>query len=177
MSVAVEVLDEIRRLRHRVPAISGCLVATLDGLLIAHDVNADDASRFEPEALAALAAANLGLGQRIASAVRHSDVQETVVRSAGGGVAFYAAGPRALLAVVAPADANQERLAIEARLGAVRVAAIIEVLDVIDFTDLAPQATTDADIALGTGGYRSIGSRLDSAPEPGPAGLPRRRRP
>ncbi len=55
MAVEREVLDELHRLRARVPQVTGSLAATVDGLVLAHD-----APGTEPEGLAALTAAALG---------------------------------------------------------------------------------------------------------------------
>ncbi len=138
MNVASEVLAEIQRLRQRVPGVSGTLVATLDGLLIAHDT-----TDVQPEGVAALSAAAIGLGQRIAATVRHGDVHEAVTRSSGGHVGAYAAGPRVLLTVLADATTNETRLGIEARLVAERIAAIVDVLDVFDFSDASTNASLE----------------------------------
>lgn len=178
MTVATEVHAEIRRLRERVPAVTGSLVATLDGLLIAQDMTG-----VEPEGVAALAAAGLGLGQRIGATVRQGDMQEMVIHNAGGYVATCTAGPRALLVALAPASAHLERLMIEARLAADRVAAIVDVLDVIDFGDLDPGAAAVVQPSDGYGvpatdvGSSRPGeqpSRPGELPTRTPSGLPTR---
>lgn len=130
MTVALEAMAELRRLRERVPGVTGSLVATLDGLLIAHD-----SGNVEPTGVAALTAAGLGLCQRIAATARHGDLQEFVLHSSAGYVAAYTAGPRALVTVLAAPETNVGRLHIEARVVAERVAAIVEVLDVLDFAE------------------------------------------
>lgn len=38
MAVETDVLDELRRLRTRIPRLTGSLAATVDGLVLAHDV-------------------------------------------------------------------------------------------------------------------------------------------
>lgn len=131
MSVEAEVLAEIGKLRVLLPEVSGSLVASLDGLLVA-----DDTVGVEPEGVAALAAASLGLGQRFAATVRHGDLLETTISGVAGHVAVYAAGDRALLAVLATAAVNVDRMHLEARQVAERVTAIIEVLDVDSGDDL-----------------------------------------
>ena len=56
MAVETDVLDELRRLRTRIPRLTGSLAATVDGLVLAPDV-----PDTEPEGLAALTAAALGV--------------------------------------------------------------------------------------------------------------------
>ncbi|HET8662438.1 MAG TPA: roadblock/LC7 domain-containing protein [Micromonosporaceae bacterium] len=173
MSVEQEVLVEIRRLRDQVPGVLGSLVASFDGMLVADDTP----SGVEPTGLAALAAAGLGLGQRIAATVHHGDLTETVVSATSGHVATYAAGNRVLFTVVASAATNVGLLHIEARQVAERVAAIVEVLDVEDGDDLfAP----GADDRMPGASYRPSGAnnRAPSAGYGAPvragADLPRR---
>jgi hypothetical protein len=167
VSVTLEVLTELQRLRTRMPAVTGSLVATLDGLLIA-----EDTGDVEPEGVAALTAAAIGLGRRIAATVQHGDLHEVVIWSAGGCLGTYAAGPRALLAVLARADANAIRLNSEARTVAERVTAIIDVLDVLDFAELAGVDGADLAGRDRTRAGPADGQRPDSAgPSPD---LPRR---
>jgi uncharacterized protein len=116
VGVEQEIQTEIRELRARLPHVTGVLVASVDGLPIAQDMAAD-----EPERLAAMAAAQLGLGQQIAAAVAGGAFQETVTRAADAYVATFAAGTSALLAIVASAELNVGRLHHEARPVAARI--------------------------------------------------------
>jgi len=134
VSVEQEIYVEIRRLRDRLPGISGCLAVSLDGLLIASDAGA-----IESETLAALTATGLALGQRISTTAGYGELTETVITALGGYVGIYAAGPRALLAVLATGPVNLTRLHVEARHVAERVAAVIEVLDVASVDDLVDE--------------------------------------
>lgn len=117
---AQDVLAEIRTLRQALPHVTGVLVASVDGLLVAQDTGPG----LEPEVLAAMAAAQLGLSQQIANSAAHGDFLETVVRSTGGYLAVFAAGTSALLAVLAGAELNVGRLHHEARPVAARVGAL-----------------------------------------------------
>ncbi|MEV8515759.1 roadblock/LC7 domain-containing protein [Dactylosporangium sp. NPDC051484] len=92
---------ELARLRQAVPAITGCLVASTDGLLIA-----DDAPALAPEGIAALAAACLGVSQRIADSAGHEEFQEVLIGGSGGYTAMYMADHGAVLVLLARADAN-----------------------------------------------------------------------
>jgi predicted regulator of Ras-like GTPase activity (Roadblock/LC7/MglB family) len=105
-----DLLAELARLRQAVPEITGCLVASTDGLLIA-----DDAQALVVEGVAALAAACLGVSQRIADSAGHQDFQEVLISSTGGHVAMYMAGHGAVLVLLTRADANVARLHHEAR--------------------------------------------------------------
>jgi uncharacterized protein len=114
------VLAELGQLRERLPDVAGALVASVDGLLIAHDL-----SGAEPETFAAMSAAQLGLGQQIAGAAARGDFQETVTRAAHGYIATFAAGTGALLTVVTGPDLNVGRLHHEARPVAARVGELV----------------------------------------------------
>lgn len=143
MSLESEIHAEIRRLREHVPGVTGSVVATMDGLLIAQDT-----TRVEPEAVAALAAANIGLGQRVAANLGHGDLHDTLIRGSTGYVTVHTAGPRALLAVLAAAGANAERVAFEGSLVAQRIAAIVDVLDVTDFVPHARPEPPGTDVPV-----------------------------
>jgi predicted regulator of Ras-like GTPase activity (Roadblock/LC7/MglB family) len=99
-SPRAEVLSEIRGLRARLAHVEGSVVATTDGMVIAHDLGASETYGVEPEGVAALSAVNLGLSQRIVDTASHGDLQETIIRGAFGQVITYAAGDRALLTVL-----------------------------------------------------------------------------
>ncbi len=115
-----EILAAIRPLRERLPHVTGVLVASTDGLLIAHDTQ-----DIEPETMAAMSAAHLGLGQRMTLGGAYGEFQETVTRAANGYVATFAAGAHALLTVLAEADLNVGRLHHEARPLAAHVGALV----------------------------------------------------
>lgn len=119
MAARHEVLAEIRGLRARLPHVTGVLVATVDGLLVAHDTRG-----IEPDTVAAMSAAQLGLGRQVAQGAAHGDFLETVTRTTGGYVAVFAAGTEALLTVIAGADLNLGRLHHEARPTAARLGAL-----------------------------------------------------
>jgi predicted regulator of Ras-like GTPase activity (Roadblock/LC7/MglB family) len=120
MAAKHEVLAEIRGLRGRVPHVTGVLVATVDGLLVAHDTR-----DIEPETLAAMSAAQLGLGQQIALGSAQGEFRENVTRAAGGYLAVFAAWTGALLTVVAGTELNLGRLHHEARPVAERVGGLL----------------------------------------------------
>ena len=120
MEFEADVLAEIRGLRDRVRHVAGSLVASVDGRLVAHDTHG-----IEPDGMAALSAAVLGLSQRLIQTVGPGHFAETVTRGTHGYVATYAAGPRAVLTVVTGEETNIGRLHLEARQVANRLADLL----------------------------------------------------
>ncbi|MFI9202336.1 roadblock/LC7 domain-containing protein [Streptomyces sp. NPDC053048] len=119
MTAAPEVLAELQGLRVRVPHLTGAMVASTDGLVIAHLV-----TDMEPDGVAALTAAALGVGARLTDAVGHGAFRELIVSGERGYVATYAAGGSCVLTLLASADANVGRLNLEARRAGARIAAL-----------------------------------------------------
>ncbi|MER7002493.1 roadblock/LC7 domain-containing protein [Dactylosporangium sp. NPDC000555] len=115
-----ELLAELARLRRAVPGITGCLVASTDGLLIA-----DDAQAMVAEGIAALAAACLGVSQRIADSAGHKDFQEVLIGSSGGYTSMYMTDHGAVLVLLARADANVGMLHHEARRATAVISRIV----------------------------------------------------
>lgn len=120
MAATHEVLTEIRHLYERIPHITGLLVATADGLLVAHETR-----DVEPDTLAAMSAAQLGLAQQLAHATGQGGFLENVTRSTNGYLAVFAAGDTALLTVLATAELNVGRLQHEARSVARRLGRLV----------------------------------------------------
>ena len=126
-SPRAEVLSELRGLRARLSHVEGSVVASTDGMIIAHDLGATETYGVVPEGVAAFAAANLSLSQQIANSASHGDLQETVIRSAYGQVVTYTAGERALLTVLVRATADVGGLRADAREVADRVATLLAI--------------------------------------------------
>ncbi len=116
------VLAELDALRQRLSELSGSVLATTDGLLLAHD-----AHELAADGVAALAAAHLGLAQRFADVVGHGELRETVIECAAGSITTYAVGAAAVLTVLSRPRANLARIHLEARRTAQRVAALVDV--------------------------------------------------
>jgi predicted regulator of Ras-like GTPase activity (Roadblock/LC7/MglB family) len=104
------VLAELQGLRDRLPWLTGALVASSDGLLIAHDLPPE----VEPNGMAALTASQLALSHRLAGTAHGGGFHEVVVRGTDGHVVIYAAGPSSLT-VLADSGANVGRLHLESR--------------------------------------------------------------
>jgi hypothetical protein len=120
VAAGASIREETRKLREKLPDVTGTLVATIDGLLIAHDTEG-----LEPETLAAMSAAQLGLGRQFAATSAHGEFLESVTRSSDGCLAVFAAGTSALLTVLASTDLNVGRLYHEARPVAARLGALL----------------------------------------------------
>ena len=114
-----EVAAELRTLRARVPQLTGSLVASADGLLIAQDLP----ETVEPSGMAAVTATGLSLAHRIAQTAHGGAFHEVVIRGVDGYVVIYAAGPTASLTVLAGATVNVGRLHLESRPAARAIAA------------------------------------------------------
>lgn len=104
------VLGELKLLRERVPQLTGALVASSDGLLVAHDLP----PHIEPAGMAALAAAQLSLSYRLTTTAHGGGFHEVVVRGSEGHVVIYAAGWTSLTVLAGP-DVNVGRLHLESR--------------------------------------------------------------
>ncbi|MEU5537889.1 roadblock/LC7 domain-containing protein [Streptomyces sp. NPDC020362] len=115
------VLDELRRLRTRVPQLTGALAAGVDGLVVAHDTPGVD-----PEGLAALTAAALGVAVRVADATGNGVFRELLVRGEHGYVATYAAGRTAVLTLLAQDRVNVGRLHLEGRRSGARIGELLD---------------------------------------------------
>ncbi|MEU6947387.1 roadblock/LC7 domain-containing protein [Streptomyces sp. NPDC046332] len=121
MSAEAEVLGELRRLRARLPQLTGALAASADGLVLAHDT-ADTGA----EGVAALTAAALGVAQRLTESTGQGRFRELLVRGEGGYVATYAAGGAAVLTLLAEPRINVGRLHLEARRSSARIGELVD---------------------------------------------------
>ncbi|MEV0250850.1 roadblock/LC7 domain-containing protein [Nocardia sp. NPDC050712] len=105
-----EVLAELKGLRERMPQLTGTLVASNDGLLVAHDLPPE----IEPNGVAALAASQLGVSHRLVATAHGGGFHEVVVNGTDGYVVIYAAGWTSLTVLAEPA-VNVGRLHLESR--------------------------------------------------------------
>ncbi|WP_432074412.1 roadblock/LC7 domain-containing protein [Streptomyces wuyuanensis] len=121
MTASTGVLDELHRLRTRLPQLTGALAASVDGLVLARDT--PDA---EAETVAALTAAALGVAVRLTEATGQGRFRELLVRGESGYVATYAAGTAAVLTVTAEPRVNVGRLHLEARRTGARIGELVD---------------------------------------------------
>lgn len=112
------VLNELRILRESVVGVHGSMVATSDGLLIAHDLH-----DMEPTRVAAIVATTVGLARQAMLATGREKLREAVARGSGGYLAVYAAGRTAVVAVVGSNELNVAMLHYEMRDTIERIAA------------------------------------------------------
>ncbi|MFJ2772183.1 roadblock/LC7 domain-containing protein [Streptomyces sp. NPDC087300] len=121
MPAEAEVLGELRRLRSRIPQLTGALAASVDGLVLAQD-----ATDVEVEGVCALTAAALGVALRLAEETHQGDFKELIVRGEKGYVATYAAGSCAVLTLLAEPRINVGRLHLEARRSSALIGELVD---------------------------------------------------
>ena len=102
---------QLDNLREAVPELKGVLVASAEGLPVAHSMS----NGTDPNRLAAMAAAASSLGRRISEALATGTFQEVSIRSDDGMLFLYSAGGKAVLAVLGPNTANAGLIHLEAR--------------------------------------------------------------
>ncbi|WP_320778770.1 roadblock/LC7 domain-containing protein [Streptomyces sp. CRN 30] len=112
---------EMRGLREQVTGITDTAVAAADGLLIA----ADTAEDIDPEGLAAIAAAGLGLARRTTAATGRGTLHQTVAHGSHGCAAVYAVGESALMVVLGDEGVDLDRLHEETRPALTRIGSIL----------------------------------------------------
>ncbi|MFJ8672163.1 roadblock/LC7 domain-containing protein [Streptomyces sp. NPDC093589] len=121
MTLEPLVRDELRVLRDQVRHFRGGMVASTDGMVIAHDLQ-----DIEPDGLAALTAAAIGVAKRLTEATGQGAFEESLTRGTHGYVAAYSAGRSAVLTAVASPDTNVGRLHLQARRAAARIGVLID---------------------------------------------------
>ena len=101
----------LEALRLAVPELKGVLLASNEGLPIAHAfTNGSD-----PNRVAAMAAAASSLGRRIAETMSSGNLGEVSIQAEEGSLFVYPAGSKAVLAVVAPQGGNAGLVQLEGR--------------------------------------------------------------
>jgi uncharacterized protein len=158
--VQERVRAELRALRSKVAGISGCLVATNDGMLVAHDFPGADPAR-----LAALLSTALGLVRQAVGETRRGELREAVARGTSGYLMVYAAGDSALVAIAADDQTQAGKMQFEARQTVARIAA---------YSSAFP-AWSSIDHLTGNGGLSPEDLGLSSLPDQGINGLPARK--
>jgi predicted regulator of Ras-like GTPase activity (Roadblock/LC7/MglB family) len=100
----------LRALRDRVVGITGTALAGRDGLIITSDT-----ADIDPDNLAALAAASLGIAQRMTAVAGKGTLRVATTRGSGGVVATYPVGSSALLVVAGDEGLDLKHLHQESR--------------------------------------------------------------
>ena len=103
--------NHIEALRNAIPDLKGVLLASNEGLPIAHSIS----NGADPNRVAAMAAAASSLGRRISDTVGVGTLGEVAVRGEDGWLFIYAAGAKAVLAVMSPQQTNAGLVHLESR--------------------------------------------------------------
>jgi predicted regulator of Ras-like GTPase activity (Roadblock/LC7/MglB family) len=109
-AASVRVHAELRALRESIVGVDGSLVATSDGLLVAHDV-----PNLEPTRLAALVSATLSLARQAVAETGRGEFREALARGTAGYLMVYAAGGHAVVAILCDARVNVGMVQYQAR--------------------------------------------------------------
>lgn len=97
-----QIQDVLRGLRQASPDIVGSAVVSIDGFVIASVLP----SEIDEELVSGMAAAMLGVGERISSELMASKMEQTYVRSEKGYVILNAVGDEAVLVVLTTKEAK-----------------------------------------------------------------------
>ncbi|MCW5878957.1 MAG: roadblock/LC7 domain-containing protein [Anaerolineales bacterium] len=101
----------LHELLQSLPEIEGAAVVSPDGLAIASVL----AAGIEEDRVAAMSAAMVSLGERIARELGRGTMEQVYVRGAAGHAVLTAAGPQAVLTVMARNDVRLGMLLLELR--------------------------------------------------------------
>lgn len=159
---------ELDLIKTTVAGVSGSLVATTDGLVVAYDV-----PDLEPTQIAALAAATLSLASRATLATGRGSFREAVARGSDGYLAVYAAGVSAIVAVIGTSNLNLGMLHYQARDIISRVAEYASEFG--EMTTPVPARRTATESAAATGPAAASAPAAAATRAEGRPVLPRRR--
>ncbi len=121
MSTAENIQKIIDELREAIPELRGILLASTEGLAVAHSFT-DGA---DPERVAAMTSTITGLTKRISEGLQIGLLREASISGADGQVYVYAVNPTHVLAVTLAENANVGLLHLEARQTAEKIAALL----------------------------------------------------
>jgi predicted regulator of Ras-like GTPase activity (Roadblock/LC7/MglB family) len=113
--------DVLRGLRSASPDIIGAAVVSLDGFVIASVLP----SEIDEELVSGMAAAMLGVGERISSELMGSTMEQTYVRSEKGYVLLNAMGGDSVVVVLTSKDAKLGLVFIEVKRRCAELAKIV----------------------------------------------------
>ena len=109
--------NELEALHNAIPELKGVLLASVDGLPIAHSLT----NGADPNRVAAMATAACSLGRRISDSFGTGELGEVAVQAEEGALFVYSAGSKAILAVLSPRGANAGLIHLEARQAAQQI--------------------------------------------------------
>ncbi len=114
-------VERLRDLQAGTPDIEGSAVVSVDGLMMATALSSD----VEEDRVAAMSAAMLSLGERIAGELRRGELEQVYVRGNNGYVFLSAIGMDAVLTVLARSDAKLGLIFLDMRRAAQDLAALV----------------------------------------------------
>ena len=104
----------LEALRSAIPELKGVLLASNEGLPIAHALT----NGADPNRVAAMAAAASSLGRRVSETMSAGTLGEVSIQADEGALFIYTAGSKAVLAVISPQGGNAGLIHLEARAAA-----------------------------------------------------------
>jgi hypothetical protein len=113
--------DVLRGLRQASPDIIGAAVVSIDGFVIASVLP----SEIDEELVSGMAAAMLGVGERIAAELMGSTMEQTYVRAEKGYVILNAVGADSVVVVLTTKDAKLGLVFIEVKRRCAELAKIV----------------------------------------------------
>ena len=97
-----QMIERLRELQSSSPAVEAAAVVSVDGLIMASSMPAD----VEEDRVAAMSAAMLSLGERIASELGRGALDQVYIKGEKGYVILMAVGEEAVLTALAREDAR-----------------------------------------------------------------------
>ena len=114
MAKGEAIKNHLENLRTAIPELKGVLLASNEGLPIAHSLS----NGGDPNRVAAMAVAASSLGRRISESMSAGNLGEVAIQAEEGALFVYSAGPKAVLAVMSPQGGNAGLIHLEARTAA-----------------------------------------------------------
>lgn len=111
MSRIEELQKDVETLRANVPELKGVVLASIEGVPIAHSLS----NGADPQRIAAMAAAASSLGKRVSETLNVGALSEISLSGTDGQIFLYSAGIKAVLAVIGPTGSNAGLIHLEAR--------------------------------------------------------------
>ena len=112
----------LESLRSAIPELKGVLLASNEGLPIAHAFT----NGADPNRVAAMAAAASSLGRRASESIQSGTLSDVTIQAEQGSMFVYSAGPKAVLAVLGPQGGNAGLIHLEARTTAKEIADLFQ---------------------------------------------------
>ena len=102
---------KIEALCAAIPELTGVLLASSDGVPVAHSIK----NGLDPARLASMAVTTAKLGDRVGDTIEIGPFNQVSFRASESNLLVFSVGPKAVLAVVSPKEANVGLVNIEAR--------------------------------------------------------------